>query len=384
MPAQHQSHISFGAACSAVLSLSLTTGVMGAGIRPHAGTVSSAVRTCGWAVVSSAHVNAAERYGLVAVAAVSPRDVWTVGSSTEHWNGSSWSVYTPARTENDQQLTAISAISSKELFLVGGDSYFSGPGRALIDRFDGDRWRKVYSPKTNPLFGPKVDLLNAVSGSSSRNVWAAGGQPVSDGEDQAYILHWNGHKWVGTTLPDDGGIFPDELYGVAAVSSRYVLVVGNGGYSAVWNGKQWTTVPSPVFANAITALSKNDAWAVGSGPAGAIEHWNGVKWTPSPLALPAGWSPDLASVSAAGPDDVWAVGQAYRVTATHRVLRTRALVAHWNGTDWALVPTPTLSGTIRQLTGVSSLPNGDAWAVGRYGRASHSEVRPLIEHYVRC
>ena len=385
MPARRQGRLSLSAASSTVLALSLTMAAVGAGFPARIDPVARGDRTCGWKVVSSPQVNSAERHGtLVGVAAVSARDVWTVGNSTEHWNGSSWTVYNPVRTESDQRLTAIAAISSKDVFVVGGDSYFSGEGRALLDRWNGVRWRKVYSPKTSPLFSPKTDLLNAVSGSSAQDVWAAGGQPVSDGEDRAYALHWSGHRWVGT-LPAVGDIYPDELYGIAPISSNYVLAVGNNGYAARWNGKQWTVVDSPIYASAITALSKDDAWAVGFGSAGAVEHWNGMKWTTAPMTLPTGWSPYLESVSAAGPDDVWGVGQMSRFNSAGQFVRERVLVAHWDGTQWTQGSSPSLRARFSELTGVSMLPNGDAWAVGRYGKASsYGELRPLIEHYTHC
>jgi hypothetical protein len=385
MPARRQGRLSLGAFSSTVLAVTFTIGAVGAGVPINQHPVARSVRTCGWKVVSSSQVNAAERHGtLVGVTVLSARDVWTVGNSTEHWNGASWTVYKPVRTESDQRLEAIAAISSKDVFVVGGDSYFSGEGRALIDRWNGVRWRKVFSPITNARFSPKTDLLHAVSGLSARDVWAAGGQPVSDGQDRAYVLHWNGRKWIGMA-PPVGDAYPDELYGIAPVSSRYVLVVGNNGYAALWNGNQWTMVDSPVYANAITALSKDDAWAVGYGNAGVIEHWNGLKWSPSPLTLPAGWSADLESVSAAGPDDVWAVGQAFRVTSTHQVLRRRALVVHWSGTGWSTGSSPSLHAVFSELAGVAMLANGDAWAVGRYGKGpSYGQLRPLLEHYTHC
>lgn len=381
MLARPQSRIAITATCAVILVVSLAPAGASAGSPASPGAVAHGAQNCGWKVVSSPRVNAAERHGtLVAVDAVSSRNVWTVGKSLEHWNGSSWTVYKPVRTESGQYLTAITAITSKDVFVVGGDSYAGG----LIDRWNGYRWTKVYSPNPNPRFGPKVDVLNAVSGLRAHDVWAAGGQPVSDDDDTAYALHRNGRKWIGMALPSGPDTpYPNPIDGVAAVSSRYVLVVSNSGYAAVWNGKRWTEVASPVYANAITALSKDDAWAVGFSPTAVIDHWNGVKWSPSPLTLPVGWSAELESVSAGGPDDVWAVGQ--METGSPHDVHERVLVAHWNGTDWTLSPSPAVQGTFMQLNGVSVLSNGDAWAVGWPGKVvSYSKLRPLIEHYVHC
>ena len=74
----------------------------------------------------------------------------------------------------------------------------------------------------------------------------------------------------------------------------------------------------------------------------------------------------------------------YRVNSADRVVNQRLLVAHWDGTDWSYDPSPTVHAGFSEFTGVSTLPNGDAWAVGSYGNASGSKLRPLIERYSHC
>jgi hypothetical protein len=63
------------------------------------------------------------------------------------------------------------------------------------------------------------------------------------------------------------------------------------------------------------------------------------------------------------PTNAWAVGRSRSATA---------LVEHWNGTAWSIVPvpdpTPPAGSTLAsaQLTGVSAVSSTDIWAVGSY------------------
>lgn len=81
-----------------------------------------------WQVVSSPQVRTPAL--LTAVAAVSARDVWVVGSEggdnvffqtlIEHWNGSSWSVVpSPSPGSFSTQLLGVAAVSAREVWTVG-------------------------------------------------------------------------------------------------------------------------------------------------------------------------------------------------------------------------------------------------------------------------
>jgi hypothetical protein len=363
----------------AVVVVCALTGLAADGGRPARGAgAAHSAGSCGWRVVSSPRVSVAERpHGelgsgeLVGVAAISPKNVWTIGRSIEHWNGVKWTVYKPVRRASDQQLNAIAAVSPADIWVVGGDPAVGDePGR-LIDHWNGRSWAKVSAPQS--------DFLSGVAVSPAGDVWTAGGMPVSDSEDRAYAAHWDGLKWTGL-VPPAVDIYPDELYGIAPISAHDVLVVGNNGYAARWDGTEWTELASPIWTKAIAATSETDAWAVGGG----VEHWNGVGWTKVHLGLPAKWFPNLRSVSAVGPNDVWAVGQMSRVNSSNHVVNQGILAAHWNGTTWTRRPTPNLHAGFSELRGISTLPNGDAWAVGDYWTSDSRDIRPLIERYVHC
>ncbi len=79
----------------------------------------------------------------------------------------------------------------------------------------------------------------------------------------------------------------------------------------------------------MTALSAQNAWAVGSTGTGktVILHWNGTAWTQVPSPSPAP-SPELRGVTATSANNAWAVGQ------TGTAGRIKTLILHWNGTTW--------------------------------------------------
>jgi hypothetical protein len=72
-----------------------------------------------------------------------------------------------------------------------------------------------------------------------------------------------------------------------------------------------------------------------------VEHWDGRSWSivPSPNLNDGSI---LRSVSAVSPTDVWAVGAAY--IGFGEISSSRALIEHWDGVAWAIVPGPKTPG----------------------------------------
>jgi hypothetical protein len=134
--------------------------------------------------------------------------------------------------------------------------------------------------------------------------------------------------------------------------------------------------------NAVGARNSSDAWAVGNflgaatyhqGQVMLAEHWNGSAWSQVPTPDVVRFDEKLLAVSPAAADDVWAVGSTNRTSFAH----TDPLAAHWDGTSWSIVPTPTTTGSAKSiLFGVANLGGPNAWAVGR----SHTNAA-LIEHW---
>jgi hypothetical protein len=290
---------------------------------------------------------------LDAVAAASPHNAWTVGSSDggpliEHWNGSVW-----VATGNG------GALSNSELLAVG----IAGPS---------DVWAAGYCfTDINCLTSVHVPLHSA----------RRDNPPTVD---LTLLEHWNGVKWtVDQHAPQNTG----RLESVVVKASNSIWAVGYvaNGYDNFhstliehFNGGLWQNVTSPdaaVHKWFETLVSVADAghgrlWAVGwfespQGPRSLVERWNGTHWGIVPSSDPGGADPALAWVSVDA-----STGQAMAVGA--QVLR-------WNGTRWNTMPNIDV-GSNNSLTAVARVPGSStAWVAGTFDRPTQSGA--LVERW---
>lgn len=150
--------------------------------------------------------------------------------------------------------------------------------------------------------------------------------------------------------------------------------------------KSWNLVASPQVGEEgnladVTVISAHDAWAVGSFygvdalKRTLAEHWDGATWSavasPNPSSI---WN-ELDAVSGVSANDVWAVGQ----TGTAN-FKSEPVIEHWNGTNWAVSPSPSLPQDNNYLTGIAAVSSTTAWAVGYtlVTSSSRSVEKPLI------
>jgi hypothetical protein len=145
---------------------------------------------------------------------------------------------------------------------------------------------------------------------------------------------------------------------------------------------RWKLVPGSGFGTytGVAGLSTNDVWVVGylydqfSGrDLPKTLHWDGSRLTvvPAPAASP-GYN-HFNAVAMAGSSDVWAVG--YKTPRYYTTAFT-ALIEHWDGSRWTVVPSPYQGAA--ELTAIAAVSPTDVWAVGiRTGIPQGS----LVLHY---
>jgi hypothetical protein len=222
--------------------------------------------------------------------------------------------------------------------------------------------------------------LFAISASSPSDIWAVG----------EAAIHFDGATWTAFPVPDIKGDNIGTLQGVADISPTQAWAVGNVGISPRqeiwnWNGTAWSLFPSPPFTApgdeallcAITAISANDIWTVGSLVTDGLgnflfEHWDGTAWTPITIANNSAF---LVGASSDATNDVWAVGYTGALGSD-----SATLVYHYDGTNWQRVPSPRV-GVSDELYAVAALAPNNVWAVGTSIAALHDPTLTLIEHY---
>jgi hypothetical protein len=314
-----------------------------------------------------------------------------------------------------EQVIAPLEISS--ITVLSPDNAWLVDNACEILHWDGTQW----SQSPTPLSFPQCTDLEGITALSPTDIWAVGAQPrpeqhhIIAGESQPLVLHWNGQQWNVAQAPGSGAT--SWFNQIAALSATDIWAIGSfqqtvpaiapGGetltptYTLIehWDGQQWSVVKSPSpgtrvnTLRGITALSPNDAWAVGqdgstdvAGPNGhriVIEqpltmHWDGQQWSVvSSPPLPG--SPQVSSlnaVAALAPDDIWAVGFVTErvvsdlpfVLQASPVQASQMLLEHWGGTQWSIVAVPT-PGQGSALYGLALVPTtSQLWAVGGWSQ----------------
>jgi hypothetical protein len=125
---------------------------------------------------------------------------------------------------------------------------------------------------------------------------------------------------------------------------------------------------------ATVAIADHDIWAVGNSTASGTEqpfaaHFNGTSWSavPTPTLSHGGVFNDVSAVAS---NDVWAAGSRNVGSSFN------TLIEHWNGTSWSVVPSPKLANGA-SLSAMTAVSSNDVWA----GGSLQIDSGVLIEHW---
>jgi hypothetical protein len=303
-----------------------------------------------------------------------------LGSSAlaEVWNGTGWHIRAvpvpPGGTHS-----ALDGVSCTTASCIAVGHYTSNQGVkvTLAERWNGTSWS--LQPTPDPA-GAKDSVLSGVSCGSATSCMAVGRTYYGRNRLARLVERWNGTAWSIKQASNPRNAALSALSGVSCVASTACVAVGNYLDSSsddwltlaeAWNGSTWTVTPSPNPAKSIvnnlfgvscmsaTACTAVGDWIVnGSTPSRLLartlaEAWNGTTWvieaTVSPVGIDGGID-SLASVSCRSPASCSAAGS-YAVYGGHKTLSEV-----WNGTDWAIQPTPSPGRHNSYLAGVSCAP----------------------------
>ena len=157
------------------------------------------------------------------ITAVSATDIWLTGSTSAgataeavNFNGTAWTVVPMQQpTANKPILNGVTAVAANDIWAVG---YLLSPAGAavgtLTEHWNGSAWSIVASPTPAGTF----PQLNAVAARGSGDVYAVGSALLSGstGASEALILRWNGTTWSQDTVP--AGATSGALLAAAAVA----------------------------------------------------------------------------------------------------------------------------------------------------------------------
>ena len=328
---------------------------------------------------------------LFAASASSSNDIWAVGQSTIHFDGTKWTAF-PApfiNGENTAFLQGVVALSPSSAWAVG--NVIGGNPGQIIEQWDGTKWSLFPNPTLPP--NSEADLF-AVTSTSANDIWAAGNlvQDVVGGALSFNLFeHWNGTKWTPTLINTNAfealtGVSAGAINDAWAVGWVAPLTAGDTTTTLAihWNGTEWTHVATPRnlghgpnLLNAVLTLAPNDAWAVGYSTPGQAEesatltlilHWDGTSWkvVPSPNIGPKTRSQSnrLLGLTANSANDIWAFGSFFAADGSGHQM---TLLLHWDGTSWKIAPSPnpTKGNFLDDLLFAGVTPSaGNVWIFG--------------------
>jgi hypothetical protein len=344
---------------------------------------------------------------IFAASASSPTDIWGVGNSTMHFNGTKWTAF-PAPLINGEltaDLQGVVDISSTEAWAIGNVTLGANPGQ-IIEKWNGTKWSLFPNPTLLP--NSQGDLF-AMTSTSATDIWAVGNlvqQVINGAVSYNLFEHWNGTSWTPTFINDPTfealtGVSEDAIDDAWAVGWVSPEGDGSNGTLAIhWNGTKWSAVATPANLgegpnqlNAVVALAPDNAWAVGYSTPGLagqsatltlILHWDGTTWSivPSPNVGPHSTSQSnrLLGITANSADDIYAFGSYFAADGSGHQM---TLLLHWDGTSWTIVPSPnpTKGNFLDDLLFAGVVPSpGDIWILGNEDEGSQGGMGTLAIH----
>ena len=298
---------------------------------------------------------------LVAVAAISDRNVWAVGSTADHgvilhWDGHGWWPSVSPVFPID-----VAASSPRDVWIVGTSG--TAVTHAQSEHWNGSSWT------LRPVPGGPGSYLAGLTTPSS-GAWAVGADARGP-----LVVRWTGRAWLAVrTTPSDGILRSiDRGWAVGTVGVSKPRGFEDPLVEHLVRGRlEIAKTPSvdSVDENLldVDAVAAGDVWAVGtenvlgrSSP--LVQRLQSGVWLDEAVNGLPQTKTSLLGVAAFGANDVWVAGY-------QGISPQRTVIAHWDGAHW----TQSLSRA-GQLADLSALSRHDIWAVGG------STGRSLIQHY---
>ena len=372
--------------------------------------VATAAGPATWGVQRTPNPTGAEDSVLSGVSCPSRRACTAVGHSTnsagvgvplaERWDNTRWSIERVPRPADAKTtlLFDVSCLSPTACVAVGSVTNSARHTVPLVERWRGARWEIQRTPKLGPGAG-RVSYLGAVSCRSPRSCVAVGSTGNAAGTAGVTLSErYNGVAWSVQHTPHPTGMRVGFLSGVSCASSNSCVAVGffidragaGRPLAERWNGARWS-IEQVQTPRAATILQLVGVSCTRQGPCIAAgfftivtgievmlaERWNGIRWKVQRSLYPSGATGvEFGGVSCTSPNYCAAVGFFGNPAGFDEML-----VERWDGTNWAIQPTPSPRGaTSDSLAGIWCSSRNACTAVGSFIGRGGTE-RTLAERY---
>jgi hypothetical protein len=197
-------------------------------------------------------------------------------------------------------------------------------------------WRVVLTRHYGPASDFSSFTTAVISGAHDAWVFGLNVAPPSDSPGTPVAEHWNGKKWLASSLPR--GVTGTPV-AASVVSSKSIWATTDvGGYVVHWNGTRWSLARqlpgSTLNLCGVTAVNDRDVWVFGETASSAYDDWhyNGRTWTQV-----TGAGARVEEASALSASDIW--GTAYGSNPGTELVR-------YNGSRWLDVTPKSLAGLL--------------------------------------
>jgi hypothetical protein len=275
------------------------------------------------------------------LSAIGPGDIFSSGGQLNHWDGSSWSAFSPQPPFPGEVVAA--ADNDVWIQQFGSSSEFP------VAHWDGAAWTDITPPfPAGTLWEPLW-----ASGNSEGWVSAEVPLPLTPGgvqNQQGGIYHWAGSTWVKVPSPLD--LVINQVVGSFWSSSPHdVWAVYSGGVIR-WNGTAWASMSSIPLASgespsSIWGSSARDVWlGVTGGAMSRMLHFDGSAW----IAFTLPTAGIVETIWGSCPTDFWAITstRGFGVTTLWR----------FDGTAWS---SGSLAGSPQLFTVIAGTGPDDVW-----------------------
>ncbi len=201
---------------------------------------------------------------------------------------------------------------------------------------------------------------------------------------QPLIISWDGNEWTSVPVPVIAAGVTTLLESVSCVSETFCVAVGfaeDYGSSQtvilVFDGNAWTRAASPAASGwtllrSVSCVSETACVTVGQVQVGTFQTlgltWDGTTWAiqPTPNESPSGYNA-LFSVSCVS--DSWCTAVGYHDLNTVN----QPMAALWNGATWSAVPVPVaVPGVPNRFLSVSCTSPSSCFGVGNLDASAPS------------